>query len=63
VLYAMPLSLFRKGLYILCVLILPLVVELEYIFYAETISDVIGPLFTLAVFFAWVRPKLKRELA
>lgn len=63
VFYAMPLSLLRKGLFVLCVLVLPMVAELEYIFYAETISDIVGPLFTVSVFMFWVRPRLKRELA
>ena len=61
--YAMPLSLLRKGLFILCVWILPMAADLEYIFYAETISDIVGPIFTLTVFLFWVRPRLRRELA
>lgn len=63
VFYAMPLSLLRKGLFMLCIWVLPMVADLEYIFYAETISDIIGPLFTISVFLFWVRPRLKRELA
>ena len=62
VFYAMPLSLFRKALFIVCVLVLPLLADLEYIFWAESISDFIGPLFTLGVFLLIIRPKLKREL-
>ncbi len=60
--YAFPLSVFRKLLYTLCIFVLPLVTDLENIFYAGTISDVLGSLFTLVVFFAFVRPKLKAEM-
>mgnify|MGYP003301574259 CR=1 FL=1 len=59
---ALPLSLFRKLLYIGCVVFLPVFFSLENIFYAGTISDVIGASFTLICFYSIVRKKLKREL-
>lgn len=59
---AMPLSLFRKGVYIACEFLLPVFLELKYIFYAGTIADVVGSLFTAAVFLTIKRRKLKAEL-
>lgn len=59
---AMPLSLFRKGVYIARVFLLPVFLELKYIFYAGTIADVVGSLFTAAVFLTIERRKLKAEL-
>ena len=60
--YAFPISFFRKILYILCVAFLPFVTRLENIFYASAISDIVGSLFTLTVFFAFIKPRLKREM-
>ncbi len=57
--YALPLSLFRKILYMLCVIILPLVTNVENIFYAGSISDVFGASFTIIVFYTIIRKKLK----
>lgn len=59
---ALPLSLFRKLLYVACVLLLPVFFSLDNIFFAGTISDVIGASFTLVCFFGIVRKKLKNEL-
>ncbi len=60
--YAFPISFFRKVLYIVCVAVLPVFTKLENIFYASAISDIVGSLFTLTVFFAYIRPKLKNEM-
>ena len=60
--YALPLSLFRKLVYIACIVILPLVLDIRYIFYAGTVSDAIGASFSLLVFFFIINPKLKREI-
>lgn len=59
---ALPLSLFRKLLYVACVLLLPVFFSLDNIFFAGTISDVVGASFTLACFFGIARKKLKKEL-
>ncbi len=61
--YALPLSLFRKILYILCLLGLPLFLPVEQIFFASSISDLVGASFTLVMFFGVVRKKLWREMA
>ncbi len=61
--YAFPVSFFRKVLYILCVLMLPMITDIDNIFYVGAISDIVGSIFTLAVFFAVIRPRLRREMA
>ena len=60
--YALPLSLFRKIVYILCIFILPLFVDIRYIFYAGSISDGVGAMFSLVLFFFMINPRIKREL-
>ena len=56
---AIPISFFRKGLYVAAVLLLPMFVPLEYIFYASAISDCCGAAFTIF----WYFFRLKRQLA
>lgn len=60
--FALPLSLFRKVVYIACILILPLFFDVRFLFYAGSISDGIGASFSLILFFFFIRPKLKKEL-
>ncbi len=60
--YALPLSLFRKLIYIIAILGLPMVTSLKNIFWAGTISDVVGASFTLLVFLLVIRPRVKKEL-
>lgn len=60
--YALPLSLFRKILYIACLFVLPRLMDIRYIFYAGGISDGVGALFSLAAFFFFVNPKIKSEM-
>ncbi len=57
--YALPLSLFRKVVYIAFVFILPLVTTLDNLFYVGTIADVVGSLFTVFVFFTFIKDRLK----
>ena len=61
--YALPLSLFRKALYILLLLVLPLFLPVEQIFFAGSLSDIVGASFTLVMFFGVVRRKLKKEMS
>lgn len=61
--YALPMSVFRKILYILCVITLPMVTQLENIFYANAIADLIGGSFTCLLFWLFVRKQLKIQLA
>ena len=60
--YALPLSLFRKTLYIILLLTMPMFLPVENIFYAGSISDIIGASFTLVMFFSVVRKKLHKEM-
>ncbi len=58
--YAMPLSLFRKILYIGAVLLIPLFLPLDIVFWAETICDLGGAAVTLVVFIMIIKPNLKK---
>lgn len=60
--YAIPLSWFRKILYMLAVILLPMFLPLENIFWCGTISDIAGASFTLLIFFTIVKKKLSSEL-
>lgn len=61
--YALPISFFRKGLYVAAVLLLPLFLPAQQVFWAATISDLAGALVTLLLFFGRIAPGLKRELS
>ena len=61
--WAFPLSVFRKIVYVLCLFVLPNLLDIRYIFSAGSISDAIGATFSAVVFFLFVVPRLKRELA
>lgn len=56
---ALPISFFRKILYMICVFLIPLTGSLENIFYSETISDLIGASVTIIVFIAKILPELR----
>ena len=58
--YAMPLSLFRKILYIGAVLLIPLFLPLDIVFWAETLCDFGGAAVTLVVFIMIIKPNLKK---
>ena len=58
--YAMPLSLFRKVLYVGAVLVIPLFLPLDSVFWAETICDLGGAAVTLVVFIMIIKPNLKK---
>lgn len=56
---AIPISFFRKSLYVIAILLLPRLLPLEYIFYACPLSDCIGAIFTLIMYLL----VLKKQLA
>ncbi|MCM1194025.1 MAG: MATE family efflux transporter [Acetatifactor muris] len=60
--YAFPLSVFRKIVYAVCIFCLPMVFDIRLVFYAGSISDAVGALFSLLLFFSTIKPKLKKEL-
>ena len=55
--FALPISLFRKILYIISVFLLPIFCPLENVFYAETISDIVGASVTVIAFSTIIAPK------
>ncbi len=57
---AIPISFFRKGLYVIAVLVLPVIFPLEYIFYASSIADIAGSLFTIVMYFLVLNPRLDK---
>lgn len=56
--FALPISFFRKILFILCVFLIPTFSSLENVFYSETVSDILGASVTLLVFLLWILPRL-----
>lgn len=60
--FALPVSFFRKLLYIACVFLLPMFFPLENIFYAETISNFVGASTTALAFLLLIMPRLHRSL-
>ncbi len=48
--YALPLSLFRKAFFMTCVFVLPMVYSIEYVFLAESLSDIIPAMITYTLY-------------
>lgn len=48
--FSLPLSFWRKLVYFLAVFLIPVFFEVRYVFFAETISDILGPLVTIVVY-------------
>lgn len=59
---AIPISFFRKSLYVIAILLLPHFIPLEYIFYACPISDCVGSIFTLAMYVLILKKRLARAM-
>lgn len=60
--FALPISFFRKILYIICVFFFPVFYPLENVFYAETVSDIVGACITLITFMTVIIPKLRMKM-
>lgn len=58
---SLPLSFWRKGVYFAGVFALPAVLGAEYVFYAEPLSDVLGPLVSTVVYIVLIRRILYRR--
>ncbi len=58
--YTFPLSVLRKIVYVFCVFCLPTVFDIQFIFYARSISDAVGEAFSLFLFFCFINHKLKK---
>lgn len=59
---AVPISFFRKGLYILAVLLIPRFLPLDAIFYACPLSDCIGATFTLILYLLVLKKQLMHTM-
>ncbi|MBQ7801230.1 MAG: MATE family efflux transporter [Oscillospiraceae bacterium] len=60
---SLPLSLWRKAVYFVSIFVLPAIFGAEAVFYAETISDFVGPVVSVAVYLLTIRRILrKREM-
>lgn len=60
---AISLSLFRKAVYFLGIFLIPAVREIDQIFYAEPISDLISPVLSATVFFLVINKVIDRGAA
>ncbi len=60
--FALPISFFRKILYLVCVFAIPVFCPLENVFYAETISDIVGAGITVMVFVIIIAPGLRVKM-
>lgn len=60
--YALPISFFRKGLFILCVFLLPRILPLKEIFWSAAISDLVGATVTVVVFLRLISPRLQKSM-
>lgn len=60
--FALPLSLFRKLIYVICIFLIPLLSDVSHVFLAGSISDTIGAIFSAILFSGFISPKLKKEL-
>ena len=59
--YSLPLSLFRKAVYFLCVFTLPVLLGIENIFYADPISDIISPIVSTTLYFLVMKKVLRKR--
>lgn len=60
--YAMPIFAFRRIIYAFSILILPIILPLNQVFWSETIGDVIGSLVSIFAFCFFIRPKIKQQM-
>ncbi|MCD8335861.1 MAG: MATE family efflux transporter [Lachnospiraceae bacterium] len=60
--FALPISFFRKILYLVCVFTIPVFCPLDNVFYAEAISDIVGASITVMVFVIVIAPRLRLKM-
>lgn len=60
---SLPLSLWRKTVYFVSIFLLPVLLNAEAIFYAEPISDIIGPAVSVVVYSLVIRKILRKREA
>ncbi len=60
--YSLPLSFWRKFVYFVALFVCPALFGAQAAFFAEPISDLLGPIVTVTVYLIAMRPVLKRRL-
>ena len=60
---SLPLSTFRKAIYFISIFTLPAILNIDQIFYAEPISDVLGILASIAAFVFGMKKLLRERMA
>ncbi|BBF42593.1 multi antimicrobial extrusion protein (Na(+)/drug antiporter), MATE family of MDR efflux pumps [Lachnospiraceae bacterium KM106-2] len=58
---AITLSLFRKSIYLISLVVIPLYFDISKVFYAETLSDLISPIITTIVYFITIQKVLSKR--
>lgn len=58
---ALPLSFWRKAVYFVSIFTLPALFGASSVFYAETISDILGPVVSIAVYLVSIKRLLKKR--
>ena len=58
---ALPLSFWRKLVYFATIIVIPLIFEADMIFYAETMSDIFGPLVSIPVYMLVIKKLLAKR--
>ena len=61
--FSLPLSFWRKLVYFVAIFSLPALFGARAVFYAEPISDVLGPLVTILVYACTIRKVLRKREA
>lgn len=59
--FSLPLSFWRKGVYFTAIFLLPAFFGAKAVFYAEPISDILGPLVSAAVYLMFMKRILKKR--
>ena len=59
--YSIFCSIFRKVIYIGCVVLIPMFSDIMNVFYAEPISDIVGTTMSVTVFFLFAKKKIKEN--
>ena len=60
--YALPLSFFRKFVYFVSLFVIPAFWGAQMVFYAEVVSDVLGPLVSVIVYICTIKKIMNRRI-
>lgn len=60
--YALPLSFFRKAVYFISLFVIPVFFEAKMVFYAEVVSDVIGPAVSMTVYALTIKKIMNKRI-